>query len=95
MFSTQLTIVNSTRDDDDDQMQMFKDYKSILCEALRIVEEQENIGNKKWAQAVQISFKELKVLVTDINKYERQITNPRTWKDHNKHTMFLEKGFIL
>ena len=58
---------------------------------MKIVEEQENIGNKKWAQAVQTSFKGIKNLVTDINKYERQITNPRTWKDHNKHTMFLEK----
>jgi hypothetical protein len=90
--ATRLAIVNSTSDDDDDQkMQLFKDYKLILCEALRIVEEQENIGNKRWAEAVQTSFKGIKNLVTDINKYERQITNPRTWKDHNKHTMFLEK----
>jgi hypothetical protein len=90
--ATRLAIVNSTSDDDDDQkMQLFKDYKLILCEALRIVEEQENIGNKRWAEAVQTSFKGIKNLVTDINKYERQITNPHTWKDHNKHTMFLEK----
>ncbi|CAB4409818.1 unnamed protein product [Rhizophagus irregularis] len=69
---TQLTIVNSISDDDDDQtIQLFKDYKLILHEALRIVEEQENISNKRWAQAVQTSFKGIKNLVTDINKYER------------------------
>ena len=87
-----LANANPTNDDDGNQMmQLFKDYKSTLCEALRIVEEQENIGNKRWAQAVQTSFKGIKNLVTDINKYKRKITNPRTWKDHNRHTMFLEQ----
>ncbi|CAB4442530.1 unnamed protein product [Rhizophagus irregularis] len=77
--------------DDNQTMQLFKDYKLALREALRITKEQENIGNKRWAQEVQTSFKGVKNLVTNINKYERQITYPRTWKDHNKHTMFLEK----
>ncbi|PKY54438.1 hypothetical protein RhiirA4_473255 [Rhizophagus irregularis] len=55
-------IINSMSDDDgdDQKMQLFKGYKLILCQALKIVEEQENIGNKRWAQAVQTSFKELK-----------------------------------
>ncbi|CAB4419051.1 unnamed protein product [Rhizophagus irregularis] len=78
--TAQFTIVNSMSDNDDDQkMQLFKDYKLILCQALKIVEEQDNIGNKRWAQAVQTSFKGIKSLVTDIDKYERQITNPHTF----------------
>ena len=45
--STQLAIVNLTSNDDDDQkMQLFKDYKLILCEALRIVE------NKIWKKSI-------------------------------------------
>ena len=43
---------------------LFKDYKSILCDALRIVEEQENIDNKRQARAVQASFKGIENLVT-------------------------------
>ncbi|PKY53625.1 hypothetical protein RhiirA4_471959 [Rhizophagus irregularis] len=49
-----------------------RDYKLILCQALIIVE-QDNIGNKRWAQAVQTSFKGIKSLVTDIDKYERRV----------------------
>ncbi|CAB4409111.1 unnamed protein product [Rhizophagus irregularis] len=51
--TAQFTIVNSMSDDDNDQeKQLFKDYKLILYQALKIVKEQENIGNKRWAQAV-------------------------------------------
>ncbi|CAG8593525.1 17229_t:CDS:2, partial [Racocetra persica] len=39
-------------------------------------EEQENIGNKQWAQAVQTSFEGVNKLVNDINNYQRRITNP-------------------
>jgi len=77
--TAQFAIVISMSDDDDQKMQLFKDYKLILCQALKIVEEQENIGNKRWAQVVQTSFKGIKSLVTDINRYERKITNSRTF----------------
>ncbi|CAG8602235.1 1832_t:CDS:2 [Funneliformis mosseae] len=87
-----LIVMDSINDSDNNQL--FQDYKSTLCEALRIVEEQENIGNKRWAQAVQTSFKGIENLVTDINEYRRKITNLRTWKDHNKHTMFLEYPIV-
>ena len=40
-------------------------------------------------------FEGIENLVKDVKKYRRKITNPRTWKDHNKHTMFLEKQFIF
>ncbi|GBC24268.2 hypothetical protein GLOIN_2v1773680 [Rhizophagus irregularis DAOM 181602=DAOM 197198] len=77
--TAQFAIVNSMSDDDDDQkMQLFKDYKLILCQALKIVEEQDNIGNKRWDKQSD-KFKGIKSLVTDIDKYERQITNPHTF----------------
>ncbi|CAB4474936.1 unnamed protein product [Rhizophagus irregularis] len=66
--TAQFAIVNSMSDDDDDQkMQLFKDYKLILCQALKIVEEQDNIGNKRWDKQSD-KFKGIKSLVTDIDK---------------------------
>ncbi|CAG8676171.1 9852_t:CDS:1, partial [Cetraspora pellucida] len=64
-------------------------YKSVLHDALEIVQEQENANNIQWAQAVQRSFKGVQDLVMDVKSYKRRINNPRTWKDHNRHTMFL------
>jgi hypothetical protein len=29
-------------------------------------------------------------MVSDIDKYENRITNPKTWKEHNNNTMFYE-----
>ena len=37
--TAQFAIVISMSDDDDQKMQLFKDYKLILCQALKIVEE--------------------------------------------------------
>ena len=34
-------------------------------------------------------LKKASKLVTDIKTYKRRTTNPRIWKDHNKHTMYL------
>ncbi|CAG8465459.1 13941_t:CDS:2 [Racocetra persica] len=75
--------------DDNESMHLFEEYKSILLDAIEIVQEQENANNIQWAQSVQGSFKGIRNLVTDIQSYKRRITNPRTWKDHNEHTMFL------
>ncbi|CAG8546113.1 14414_t:CDS:2, partial [Dentiscutata heterogama] len=85
-FSTQLiqsntvdniTDINSNDDDNTESSQIFEEYKSLLRNALEI------------AQSVQGSFKGVQNLVMDIKSYKRRITNPRTWKDHNRHTMFL------
>ena len=35
-------------------------------------------------------LKKASKLVTDIKTYKRRTTNPRIWKDHNKHTMYLQ-----
>ncbi|CAG8745174.1 16778_t:CDS:2, partial [Cetraspora pellucida] len=75
--------------DNDNSDQLFENYESILQDALLIVREQREANNVKWAQAVEKSFKEISTMVTDIKKYKRRITNPKTWKDHNKYTMFL------
>ena len=34
-------------------------------------------------------LKKASKLVTDIKTYKRRTTNPRIWKDYNKHTMYL------
>ncbi|CAG8780248.1 4951_t:CDS:2, partial [Dentiscutata erythropus] len=65
------------------------EYKPVLLDALKIVQEQENANNIQWAWSVQGSFKGIQSLVTDIQSYRRRLTNPCTWKDHNQHTMFL------
>ena len=70
--------------------QLFENYESVLQDALLIVQEQHAVNNVKWAQAVEKSFENINKLVTDIKTYKRRITNPRTWKDHNKHTMYLQ-----
>ncbi|CAG8790313.1 4857_t:CDS:2 [Dentiscutata erythropus] len=75
--------------DNDNSDQLFENYESILQDALLIVQEQRKANNIKWAQAVEKSFEGISTMVTDIKKYKRRITNPRTWKDHNKYTMFL------
>ncbi|CAG8811936.1 10062_t:CDS:2, partial [Cetraspora pellucida] len=84
-----ITDINSNDDDNTESSQIFEEYKSLLRDALEIVQEQENSNNVQWAQSVQESFKGVQNLVMDIKSYKRRITNPRTWKDHNQHTMFL------
>ncbi|CAG8698407.1 12440_t:CDS:2 [Racocetra persica] len=84
-----IEVTNSIDDNDTESMQIFKEYKAVLSDALKIVQEQENANNIQWARSVQGSFKGIQNLVTDIQSYQRRITNPRTWKDHNQHTMFL------
>ena len=38
-------------------------------------------------------LKKASKLVTDIKTYKRTTTNLRILKDHNKHTMYLLKGY--
>ncbi|CAG8491273.1 3778_t:CDS:2 [Racocetra fulgida] len=79
--------ITATTNNNSDQL--FKNYESMLQDALSIVQEQHEIKNVKWAKSVEKSFKGINKLVTDIKAYKRKIKNPRTWKDHNRHTMFL------
>ncbi|CAG8771614.1 16731_t:CDS:1, partial [Gigaspora rosea] len=85
-----LQIANSNENNDNESMQLFEEYKSVLFGALKIVQEQENTNNIQWARSVQGSFKGIQSLVTDVQSYRRRLTNLRTWKDHNQYTMFLK-----
>ncbi|CAG8670260.1 15283_t:CDS:2, partial [Dentiscutata heterogama] len=84
-----ITDINLNDDDNTESLQIFEEYKLLLCNALEIVQEQENSNNVQWVQSVQESFKGVQNLVMDIKSYKRRITNSRTWKDHNRYTMFL------
>ncbi|CAG8749721.1 13818_t:CDS:2, partial [Cetraspora pellucida] len=81
-----ITNLISNDDENNELLQLFKQYKSVLHDALKIMQEQENANNIQWAQAVQRSFKSVQDLVIDVKSYKRRINNPYTWKDHNKHT---------
>ncbi|CAG8453932.1 631_t:CDS:2 [Cetraspora pellucida] len=83
------SLVNNISDEE--PCQLFEEYKSILQDALTIVQEQHAASNTQWAQSVYKSFDGIRTMVNDIKRYRKRITNPRTWKDHNRNTMFLEK----
>jgi hypothetical protein len=55
-----------------------------------IVDEQESLENYRWIQAVNNGFNGIRKIVNDVKTYRNRNTNPRTWKDHNINTMFLE-----
>ncbi|CAG8768978.1 4554_t:CDS:2, partial [Gigaspora rosea] len=81
--SSNYTFNNSIADttavtDNDNSDQLFENYESILQDALLIVQEQRKASNVKWAQAVEKSFNGISNMVTDIKKYKKRTTNPRT-----------------
>lgn len=76
---------------DEEPCQLFEEYESILQDALAIVQEQHATSNYRWAQSVYKNFDGIRTMVNDIKSYRRRNTNPRTWKDHNRNTMFLER----
>jgi len=57
---------------------------------MSIVHEQHILNNHKWIKAVNKNFDGIRKLVNDINKFNRRISNPRTWKDSTNSTMYLE-----
>jgi len=57
---------------------------------MSIVHEQHTLNNHKWIKAVDKNFDGIRKLVNDINKFNRRISNPRTWKDSTNSTMYLE-----
>ena len=69
---------------------LFESYESVLQDALTIVQEQHAINNIKWALSVEKSFEGINKLVNEVKTYKRRTTNPRTWKDHNKYTIYLQ-----
>jgi len=69
---------------------MFDEYEKWLYGTLEIIREQRGLGNYRWAKAIRNSLEGVHKLYTDVKTYQNRHTNPRTWKDHNRHTMFLE-----
>ncbi|CAB4494833.1 unnamed protein product [Rhizophagus irregularis] len=67
--------------------QKFQEIESYLDQAISIVCEQHALNNYKWIKA---NFDGVRKLVNDITKFNRRITNPRTWKDNTNSTMYLE-----
>jgi hypothetical protein len=57
---------------------------------MSIVHEQHILNNHKWIKAVNKNFDGIRKLVNDINKFNRRISNSRTWKDSTNSTMYLE-----
>jgi hypothetical protein len=57
---------------------------------MSIVHEQHILNNHKWIKAVNKNFDGIRKLVNDINKFNRRISNPRTWKGSTNSTMYLE-----
>ncbi|CAB4392891.1 unnamed protein product [Rhizophagus irregularis] len=70
--------------------QKFQEIESYLDQAISIVCEQHALNNYKWIKAVDKNFDGVRKLVNDITKFNRRITNPRTWKDNTNSTMYLE-----
>ena len=69
---------------------MFKEIKLLLNDLKEIVDEQESLENYRWIQAVNKGFSGIRKIVNDVKTYCNRNTNPRTWKDHNINTMFLD-----
>lgn len=70
--------------------QKFQDIESYLNQALLIVREQHTLNNYKWIKAVDKNFNGVRKVVNNITKFNKRITNPRTWKDNTNATMYLE-----
>jgi len=70
--------------------QKFQEIESYLNQAISIVREQHALNNHKWIKAVDKNFDGVRRVVNDITKFNRRITNPRTWKDSTNSTMYLE-----
>ncbi|CAG8810127.1 20896_t:CDS:1, partial [Racocetra persica] len=78
---------NSENDLDD----LYQDYELYLTKVLKIIQEQRLKQNYRWAKSVKSSFAGLQKIVMDIEAYRRRTTNPRIWKDHNHHMIFLNR----
>ena len=70
--------------------QKFQEIESYLNQAMLIVREQHALNNYKWIKSVDKNFNGIRKVVNDVTKFNRQITNPRTWKDSTNSTMYLE-----
>ncbi|CAG8809086.1 17489_t:CDS:2, partial [Racocetra persica] len=65
---------------------MFYEYENILEQALAIIRQEHEAKKFEWGKAIRPSLDGIFKMVEDIERYNRRITNPRTWQDLNRHT---------
>ncbi|GBC02106.1 hypothetical protein RclHR1_04450014 [Rhizophagus clarus] len=70
--------------------EIFVEIENTLKRALQIVQGQHALSNIQWAKSINKNIEGVRKMVCDIDKYENRITNPKTWKEHNKNTIFYE-----
>ncbi|GBC30961.2 ATP-dependent DNA helicase PIF1 [Rhizophagus irregularis DAOM 181602=DAOM 197198] len=61
-----------------------------ITEGAEDTEDVEGVEEVERMKAVDKNFDGVRKLVNDITKFNRRITNPRTWKDNTNSTMYLE-----
>ncbi|CAB5174028.1 unnamed protein product [Rhizophagus irregularis] len=83
-------VTNIEDDDKNETDKIFDEYEEWLNGTLEIIRKQRTFGNYRWAKAIRNSLEGVHKLYSDVKTYQNRHTNPRTWKDFNKHTMFLE-----
>lgn len=69
----------------------FELIERYLREMREIVVEQRNLNNFRWINNIKNKFNTLFGIVDDINRYNRRITNPTTWRDHNQNTLYYHR----
>ena len=67
----------------------FSELERYLTEAKDIIVEQHEIKNYRFVKKVEKNFGGVRKFVNDIKHYRQRLTNPRTWRDHNDNTMYL------
>ena len=85
-----ITNSSTTDNENNNGSNKFKEIKLLLNDVKEIIEEQEMLENYKWIQAIDKEFNGIRKVLKDIKSYRNRITNPKTWKEHNNITMFLE-----
>jgi len=80
----------NTDDNNTQGEELFSNARKYLEDAQEIVADQHSKKNYSWIRAVNKNFFGIRKLVDDIHAYNWRVHNPRTWRDHNENTMFLE-----
>jgi len=77
-------------EDNQEGERLFCEIKRHLEEVQKIVDDEYNAKNYRWIRSTNRNFNGIRRIVNDINTYRRRTHNPRTWRDHNNNTLFLD-----
>ncbi|CAG8602720.1 5326_t:CDS:2, partial [Gigaspora rosea] len=67
-----------------------QDPDKVLLElALRLLEEQKEANNVRWAKNVRKNFDLINKIIEEVEKYKKRKSLPLTWKDHTHITRYL------